>query len=573
MLRRYTPLLIFLSLSAIFVSPVFLNIRSWGRGDWDYLEFMTEVPRRTILEYHQMPLWNPYYCGGNLMLANPQSAFLSPLFALIVMFGTVYGLKLLILIHMIIGLMGMYMLSRELKLSPFSSYLPPVVFMLSALYPLHVAEGHDSFFSMAFIPFIFLYYLKAQKRTKYAILPAGFLALMLFSGSYMLLPPVFLFLGTYSVIEAIRVKKMKPVMVLAIILGAFILLSAIKLFPMVMLLSDYPRKVPYEQTMHVIGPDADHVGLKFLYGSLLKRGYAINNRLFPGQRWGPWEYGAYVGVIPLLLFILAMYSRKRIALSISAALFLLISMAELSPVNIWLVLHKVPLFGSIRTPSRFIVMFVFCLAILAGTFLSRIEKKRGWFSRAALILIVIVAADLVLANRPFFSDAFIAEPVIAKKNPFFQYEQPLSFAIYAPYSTLYPSLIANRGITNCYEPLHLKTYAAPAYLINGKANPEYRGEAYLSESGGWVRDNYFSPNRVSVDLRVSGPDMLVINQNYYPGWRAGGYDVVSHNGLVAVEVQPDDSKVELYFMPADFVAGATVTIISIAGLALLWRRL
>ena len=52
---------------------------------------------------------------------------------------------------------------------------------------------------------------------------------------------------------------------------------------------------------------------------------------------------------------------------------------------------------------------------------------------------------------------------------------------------------------------------------------------------------YWSPNRLRYALDVREPAVLVVNQNYYPSWRAhDGRRVTSHNGLLSVEVGPDD---------------------------------
>src|SRR3989338_889533 len=100
-------LLLFSLISLAFVYPVFQNIKNWGIHDWDQHFMYNAVPRATILEFKQFPLWNPYYCGGNAMLANPQSSFLNPLYIFVLVFGEVIGLKILIPIYLIIGLLGM----------------------------------------------------------------------------------------------------------------------------------------------------------------------------------------------------------------------------------------------------------------------------------------------------------------------------------------------------------------------------------------------------------------------------------------------------------------------------------
>ena len=78
--KHFVALGIFSLLSVVFCAPILHDIYMWGIHDWDQHFFYNAVPRKSLLKYHQFPLWNPYYCGGNVMLANPQSAFLSPLF-------------------------------------------------------------------------------------------------------------------------------------------------------------------------------------------------------------------------------------------------------------------------------------------------------------------------------------------------------------------------------------------------------------------------------------------------------------------------------------------------------------
>ena len=72
----------------------------WGSRDWDQHLFFHEAPRKTIVEYGQIPLWNPYYCGGTILLGNPQSRCLAPTFPLVLAAGTVAGIKLDLLLHL-----------------------------------------------------------------------------------------------------------------------------------------------------------------------------------------------------------------------------------------------------------------------------------------------------------------------------------------------------------------------------------------------------------------------------------------------------------------------------------------
>ena len=66
---------VFVVLSILYCHPIFKNITNWGIYDWDQHFSYHEVPRETLLTYHQFPFWNPYNCGGNVMLANMQARF------------------------------------------------------------------------------------------------------------------------------------------------------------------------------------------------------------------------------------------------------------------------------------------------------------------------------------------------------------------------------------------------------------------------------------------------------------------------------------------------------------------
>jgi hypothetical protein len=66
------------ALASIASYPVFVAPHNWGIRDWDQHLFYHHVARAIIVRYHQMPLWNPWACGGMPLLANPQSRVLTP---------------------------------------------------------------------------------------------------------------------------------------------------------------------------------------------------------------------------------------------------------------------------------------------------------------------------------------------------------------------------------------------------------------------------------------------------------------------------------------------------------------
>jgi len=304
----FLPLLIFMLLSILFCYPIIENLTGLGIiYDWDYFHFNHAVPQDTILRYHQFPLWNPYYCGGNVMLANMQARFLSPTFLFTLLFGPVVGIKLDIIFHMIVGMFGMFLLSRYYKLGRLSSYLPPFIFMLSGWYPLHLTVGHVGFMAFVYLPYIVYFYLLGLKRFQYSIIAGAFLALIILEGGIQAAPHAMLFLFFFSLLYILFPKfgKVAPLKALGIIILFTVLFSAVKLLPTVEFLFQHRR---------FIGSD-DFISPKLLYHIFLDPNQVVARQLH-GSEWGWWEYGSYIGWIPMLLgFIgILIYFRQRIIL-------------------------------------------------------------------------------------------------------------------------------------------------------------------------------------------------------------------------------------------------------------------
>jgi hypothetical protein len=71
---------------------------------------------------------------------------------------------------------------------------------------------------------------------------------------------------------------------------------------------------------------------------------------------------------------------------------------------------------------------------------------------------------------------------------------------------------------------------------------------------------------------VSRPARVLVNQNWAPGWHSSVGKVVSHEGLLAVDLPAGANDVELKFLPWSTLGAATVTAVSLAALALIcWR--
>ncbi len=86
---NWVALLIFVVVAFVYLHPIFPNFDYWGIHDWDEAFSYSGVARKTILKYHQIPLWKPYHLGGNALLATwgaSSPSILSPFFLFVLFF-------------------------------------------------------------------------------------------------------------------------------------------------------------------------------------------------------------------------------------------------------------------------------------------------------------------------------------------------------------------------------------------------------------------------------------------------------------------------------------------------------
>lgn len=554
-----TAIVIFIVIAALFCLPLFANFAYWGQYDWDQFSFWNGAARKTILKYHQFPLWSPYASGGNVSLAHPHSLFLSPFFVLVLALGVVWGLKIEIIVHMVVGMFGMYRLSRHYRLNRFSSYVPPFVFMLSSIYPLHLSEGHVSWLPLALMPWAFLYYLKSEEKRYFAVGSAICLVLMSFAGSVDVLSISLVLLVAHAFWDTIHQRKLGPVMRLVCILVLSFLIGAVKLLPMAEFAMRNARVVPV----------SGGVGVPMLARML----FLVRQPLSPDalrelgqvevERWH--EYGAYVGILPLGLFVLGcgVQFRRQLPTLITALIIVLILMGDRSPVDLWKVLHSLPFYRALQVPSRYASALVLLISIFAGIGLSFLEGSLGRRKGDKLITLFVLLAilgDLAVTNGVIFKTTFRTAPLAVEENPVFRqrFRKTNLHGEDVSKSSMYPIFLENSGIIEGYEVVNVKKGSV---YIEGE--PQYRGEAYLLGEG-ICSITYFSPNKIMVEAQAEADDILVLNQNYHNGWRVKGSGKAgSHSGLISTRITAGSHRVIFYYLPGTFLIGLLVSGVTI----------
>ncbi len=549
-----------LALGFLFSYPLLtaLAVPSGLLMDWDFHLALSWVPYDTIVRFHQLPLWNPYKCGGIPELGNPQDRFLTPFTLVHLLAGPVAGLYLEVPLHFAAAWAGGYVLARILGLSRIAAIGVATVFPASSWYALHATAGHADLLSFALLPWVLVPALLAveRRRLSYAALSGAALALTFFDGSPY--PTVYAILLMAAVMAAwsLNSRSTWPVLVFGLALAFGVGFMAVKLLPAIDFMRGHPRPIQ--------NPDVNDYGL--LGQILLSR----NQDLMlwgPGEtQWGFWESGAYVGLFIVPAIIGALVGSATAVWLFAGACMLLMWAGSLGPLSPWQIMHHLPVFSDMRVPSRAIIPFTLTLAVMAGFGLDWIKKTVPRFGTTiALILLATATVDCFLVVTPNYWYVVSMSESDVQPLPSDGFHQV--FRVERFHELNYAR--GDAGAKYCHE-----FWAVWPTPVKGYEQSNYQGEQYLNGLG-TVRLEKWTPNALEYDVDTPAPTDLVINQNYDKSWRLirGNGQVFESGarvptwmwdlavpGLLAVHVPAGHQQVELRYRPASLLAGGAISL-------------
>ncbi|MEK7774463.1 MAG: hypothetical protein AAB305_01085, partial [Candidatus Zixiibacteriota bacterium] len=282
----------FLLLAIIYTFPFLIKLSWWGVRDWDLFTAIAAVPVRSVLEYGQLPSWNPWMAGGNILFHHPEVGVVSPFFVLNLLLGVVVGLKIQVLICYWLGFWGSYRMSRTLGQSPAASVLVAVAYFGSVHFAMHFAEGHMPFTHFAFLPWFVEGVIRSTDNKRYLLWAATALALMILgNGAAVPFLYTMTFCGLLFLLWDIKAgsARLLPKFVSAAVLGVGI--SAIKLVPMTLYLMENSWT----------GNPSESVPLSALGSIFFGWDHSLFSQNFDGQIWAWHEYGAFLFPLTLIL--------------------------------------------------------------------------------------------------------------------------------------------------------------------------------------------------------------------------------------------------------------------------------
>ncbi|MDP9152102.1 MAG: hypothetical protein M3O36_19430 [Myxococcota bacterium] len=571
------------------LAPTLTHAAMGGGHDWEQMESHRYLVTKTIRDYHQFPFWNPYSCGGHPNWAGFESGVtvVSPWLPFYLSLTLAHAMRVELFGSALIAALGAWLLAGRFTKSPALRALVVVAFAVNGRWTLQIAVGHTWHLAYAWTPWVLYFYDRAvstsPKRRALLVrevaLTGAVLAIMFYTGGIYPLPQTLAVLALCGGFSAVLMHSFRPLLV-ALAAGVLSFgLAAPKLLPLVDLLWHHPRLIDSTETLD----------LGAFLQILTAHDQDIGSRPANVSQWGWHEWGMYVGW-PIVLAVFAGCTSARgvreASFKWAGLVTTLLGFGAFDPHAPWTLLHQLPVFKSQHVPSRWLYPALLLLLIVtAGVFdraLRRLGALRGWLEVALLGGVAWVAYDIAqVARVPMTHALTMPMPVVEPSTGPFHTEVHLPPELgysggWEPASL--PAEMANIGTIDCGTSPALHNYVRGAdgrvagLGARGRGDPAYKGEVFLAEGIGDARIVGWTPNRMTVEVKSARKgELVVLNQNWDPGWSANGATAVNWVDTVAARLQGSEATVVFLYRPRFWYAGLFLFLSTLAGVAYAYR--
>ena len=400
---------------------VLIGIGNFYMRDLTRYYYPTKQILREIVYGGEFPYWNRYFSGGQPIAANPEHEVFYPFTWLILLPSYFLGYRLDILIHIYLGVLGMYALLRSMDIHPFASWFGAVSWGLGGLY-LSEVNLLPILFCAAWLPLTCLF-------TRRFLLRPGFrdfgAAALFFGLQCLVAEPTTvmqtgLLMGLYALYrgwyaERQVMKSITNVCWVGLMSMSGFAVGAAQIIPAIDHVHDSARSRPFEFSLvsawsmpwakfaELIYPNIlGHISVKHVM-------WYWGGGLYPGMG-SPFLFSIYAGLLTTALCIGAAFARPRGGrfVLLICAISSVLALGNHTPLLNFL--YKNGIATTIRYPEKFALMGVFAMVVFASQMFDRIlagddvvrDGAIGFTAATTLVaLAVAIAAFTPIYARTF----------------------------------------------------------------------------------------------------------------------------------------------------------------------------
>ncbi len=392
------------ALATIFFADVLFGFNQLYMRDMTRYYYPAKQILREIVQHGEFPYWNRYFSGGQPIAANPEHEVFYPLTWLILLPNYDLGYRLHILLHIYIGLLGMYALLRSMEIRPYASFIGAITFGFGGLY-LSYINLLPILFCVAWLPLTCLYvrrFLLHHHARDFA-LGALFLGLQFLVGEPTTVLQTGFLLGMYALYRAWyskpRVSKsITRVLWIGVLSVCGLAVGAAQILPALDHVRDSARARPFDFSLVEAWSMPWAKLAETFYPNIL--GHISINRvmwywgggLYPGMG-SPFIFSIYSGLFVVALLAGALFIRPRGGRFVLLIAIFSIVVALGGHLPFLRMLYNAGIITSIRYPEKFILMAVFATIVFGAQLLDRLLQ--GDDELAAGALGFLIAATMV----------------------------------------------------------------------------------------------------------------------------------------------------------------------------------
>jgi hypothetical protein len=397
---------VILLLAACF-ADVLLSGSSFFVRDLTRYYFPTKSVIHRIVASGELPLWNRFYAGGQPALANPEYEVFYPGQWLIHLPDFYLGFRLHILLHFLIGTIGMYALMRSLRARAEAALITAISFALSGPF-VSASNLLTTLFPLAWFPWCLLFFRRylLQRTRRDLALAAMCMAMVLLifePGNVLQIAGI---CAGYAWYHAVRSQeRWRAIGASTVPLALAAGIAAVQLLPTIDFIRHTARSLGMSYEMIATWSLPPIRLAEFLQPHFLGRNPFLSNDywggfLYRGQG-APYFQSLYLGLLPLIALISGVVrrDRKTVAGVLSAALLLIVCMGDHTPLLRLAYEAKVPL--ALRFPERFATGAAFILVLASGLAINRVLNDRAWLATSFKVAMVVLFMTVIMTGFAF----------------------------------------------------------------------------------------------------------------------------------------------------------------------------
>ncbi|MCE9642700.1 MAG: YfhO family protein [Candidatus Andersenbacteria bacterium] len=384
-----------------------------------------------------IPAWDPAVSFGFPVIAAAQIGFFYPVLFVLRLLPIWLELPLALVLHVGLLAIGTFLFARRLGMSKYASALTALSFSLSQFVWQHLTHL-NIFLAIAWFPWQMLAVTTIFSKQKISARNIAVLVLLFgipFLIGQIQIPFLMMLVALiYGMSLRLSAKRwsvsdvLRVAMLIAIIAIGVFLLSAIQLFPTYEL-----SKLSSRGSGGVFNVEtANQFSYPFYHlPTLLFPRFYGNDNTYWGKRLEI-EYGFYIGVIPLMLAIWYLATRRpmhRFFTWLGVITFLL-ALGSLSPFRL---LHIEPSLWIFSAPARWLLFTTFSLSIFAGFGFDALWKNGKSAQKFFAVASGIIFAGILMTNIALF---FAPAPSLTKLQSMLVSARASSVSLASPYTSI-----------------------------------------------------------------------------------------------------------------------------------------